>query len=85
MAINDEMDAALTNEMRKMATAPRDSTFLIVLNTEGQNAYLEYANGLLMPVTERGKLMIERKHRGATVAITHDPDMPRVSVFAKAN
>lgn len=52
MAINQEIDAALETEMRKMATAPRDSTFLIMLNTEGHNAYLEFASGLLMLVTE---------------------------------
>lgn len=83
MAIFQEIDAALETEMRKMATAPRDSTFLIVLSSEARNdlfqAFLENRK-----YTTAGKSLGEEKYRGCVVAVTADEDMPRVSIFTKA-
>lgn len=82
MSIIKEMDAAISDEMAKMATTPRESQFLIVLNTEGQNEYLRETLTMHLPID--GKLMIERRWRGAIIAVSHDDEMPRVSVFTKA-
>lgn len=81
--ILSEIDAALIDEARKLASAPRDTSILIVLSTEARNEFMQrFTQG------ERSAAAIQHgimgcKYRGAIMACTLDPDMPRVSVFTK--
>lgn len=85
LSILHEIDRAMADEMAKLAVAPRDTQFLIVLNHDARNEYMQrFALG------EKSRDAITHgimgcKHLGAVLATTQDPDMPRVSIFTKVN
>lgn len=82
MDIFQEIDAALRDETAKLAIAPRDTQFLIVLSSGARNDLFQqflYHRDMTTPGT-----LSEQKWRGNVIATTADPDMPRVSIFTKA-
>lgn len=77
-----EVDAALTAAIRGADMAPRDVQFLIVMNTDARNEFMREMLTRPDMVQRQGGIM-DRKYRGAVLAVTHDPEMPRVSVFSR--
>lgn len=82
MGIFEEIDAALWSETRKLNFSPREAQLLIVLSTEGRNEFMRDIAENRTPTPRQNGLMGE-KYRGAVLAVTHDEEMPRVSVFAR--
>lgn len=82
MAVLEEVDAALTAAIRGADSAPRDIQFLIVMNTDARNEFMRAMMERPDIVQRQGGIM-DRKYRGAVLAVTHDEEMPRVSVFQK--
>lgn len=83
MSILEEIDRAFHDEAMKLAAAPRDTTFLIVLSSVARNEFFEEMLPRLI-YHAPGKTLSEEKYRGAVIAVTADETMPRVSIFTKA-
>lgn len=82
MTIFQEIDRALHVEAMKLATAPRDTQFLIVLSSEARNdLFREFRE--IPRYTTPGKTLCEEKYLGNVIAVTADETMPRVSIFTK--
>lgn len=84
MSIREDMDRALFDEAAKLAIAPRDTQFLIVLNSDARNEYMQRFRDGEKPRDAITHGIMGCKYRGAILACSHDPDMPPVSIFTKA-
>jgi hypothetical protein len=84
MSILREMDKGLLDAMANADRPPREMRFLIVLNTEANLDFLEALHLCRNAYVTKsaGPITLER-YQGAVLAVTHDQEMPRVSVYAR--
>lgn len=82
MTIIQEADEAIFRAMRLSDFVPREVQTILLFNTEGQNEWLEAL--LKQGIYHRDNmLMIERRYRGAIIAVTHDREMPKLTVIVR--
>lgn len=83
MSILREIELALHDEVMKLATAPRDTRFLIVLNSEARNEFFKEL--LRQPqMMSPGQSLSNVKFHGNMIAVLDDDGAQRIEIFTKA-
>lgn len=83
MNILREIELALHDEVMKLAMSPRDTRFLIVLNSQTRNELFEELLRSPYMMTP-GQTLSDFRFKGNMIAVLDDDGAPRIEIFTKA-